>query len=282
MPALPRKLLAAAALAALSGGARAEEGVGPWVTADEAEIRLVSPVATVGAEAARVPLGLHLRIADGWRIYWRTPGAAGMPPQFDWSGSENLAEAVVSWPAPRRFEAFGQQSYGYAGEVIFPVTAALRRPGEPLGLRLALSYLICREVCVPGEASLALDLASGQPAETSAAAEIARHAARVPASAAEKGVAIAARSGPAGLTVTVSGPERLAEPDLFLEWPVAAGQRRPDLPKPAVTLSGDGREAEFRVSVHAPLVRPGTRLTVTVTDGAAAVEAAVTVEPAQP
>ena len=114
-----------------------------------------------------------------------------------------------------------------------------------------------------------------------AAAGLARHAARVPADAAEKGVAIAARSGPPGLTITVSA-ERLSAPDLFLEWPVAAGQRRPDLPKPAVRLSGDGREAEFRVSVHPPLVRPGTRLSVTVTDGAAAVEALVTVESGEP
>jgi suppressor for copper-sensitivity B len=278
-----RALCAAAAVASLSAPARAEDGVGPWVAADEAEVRLVSSVGAVAPGAARVPLGLHLRIAEGWRIYWRTPGAAGLPPQLDWSESVNLAGTVVAWPAPRRFEAFGQQSYGYAGEVIFPVTATLLRPGEPLGLRLALAYLICREVCMPGEASLALDLAAGKPGETSAAAAIARHAARVPASAAEKGVAIAARSGPGGLTVTVRTPEPLAAPDLFLEWPLAAGQRRPDLPKPAVTLSGDGREAEFRLSVHAPLVRPGTRLTVTVTDGAAdAVEAAVTVEPAGP
>lgn len=286
LPAMPahrtRALCAAAAVASLSAPARAEEGVGPWVAADEAEVRLVSSVGAVGPEAGRVPLGLHLRIAEGWRIYWRTPGAAGLPPQFDWSGSVNLAGTVVSWPAPRRFEAFGQQSYGYAGEVIFPMTAMLAHPGEPLGLRLALAYLICREVCMPGEASLALDLAAGQPGETSAAAEIARHAARVPVSAAEKGVAIAARSGARGLSVIVSGPERLVAPDLFLEWPLAAGQRRPDLPKPVVTLSGDGRRAEFRLSVHAPLVRPGTTLTVTVTDGSAAVEAAVTVEPGEP
>jgi suppressor for copper-sensitivity B len=282
MPASSLRVLAAAAtLACLAGGARAEQGVGDWVAADEAEVRLVSSVAAVSPGQARLPLGLHVRLAEGWRIYWRTPGAAGLPPQFDWTGSDNLAGAVLHWPAPRRFEAFGLQSYGYAGEVIFPVTAALARAGEPVALRLAWSYLVCREVCMPGEASLSLDLAAGPPVRTSAAEQIARHAARVPARAEESGVAVAARSGPDGLTVTARRFMPFVSPDLFLEWPVAPGHRRPDLPKPVVTLSDGGREAEFRIRVHAPLVRPGARLRATVVDADDAVEAEVTVEPAE-
>lgn len=256
--------------------------MGAWVAADEAEARLVSAVAAVAPGVPSVPLGLHLRIAEGWRIYWRTPGAAGIPPAFDWSESVNLAGIALAWPAPQRFEAFGQQSYGYTGELIFPFVASLARPGEPLGLRLAFAYLICREVCMPGEASLALDLPAGEGRPTAAAAEIARHAARVPAPAERHGVAIEAHAGAEGLVVTARGADPFLAPDLFVEWPLAAGQRRPDLPRPTVTLTDGGREASFRLRVHAPLIRPGTLLTVTLTDGARALEAVVTVAPAGP
>jgi len=253
-------------------------GIGAWVAAEEAEVRLVSALSAIAPDAGLVDLGIQLRLSEGWRIYWRTPGAAGMPPEFDWTGSENLASVTLRWPAPARFEAYGQQSYGYTGEVLFPATARLARPGEALSLRLTLAYLICREVCMPGEAVLALDLPAGAAAPTEAAAEIARHARRVPVDAAEAGVAITARRKPGGVTVIARSPEPLVAPDLFLEWPVEPGHRRPELPVPSVTLGEGGREARFSVVVRPPLVRAGTPLAVTVTDGARAFAAAVLVE----
>ena len=29
-------------------------------------------------------------LAPDWKTYWRSPGDTGIPPLFDWSGSENL------------------------------------------------------------------------------------------------------------------------------------------------------------------------------------------------
>ncbi len=269
---------AACVLVSATGQARAEDGVGPWVDGDEAELRLVSAVSSVGAGEASVPLALHMRLAEGWRIYWRTPGASGLPPQFDWTGSTNLAAVTMRWPAPIRFTFFGQESQGYRGEVLFPILARLVTPGAEASFRLTVQYLICREVCIPGEADLALDLASGAARVTSAAADVARHASRSPAQAASHGVAIRALAGPGGLVVIATGREAFSAPDLFVEWPLSPGQRRPDLARPALTLAEQGKEAIFRLGVHPPLVRPGTRLTVTLVDGPAAVEAEVTVE----
>lgn len=269
-------LLAASVL--LAAPALAEGGIGPWVAADEAEIRLVSAAPSVASGAASLSLGLEVRLAEGWRIYWRTPGASGFPPQLDWSGSANLAAAVLRWPAPARFTLRGQESYGYTGHVLFPLTARLERPGEAVMLRLALAYLVCREVCIPGEASLALDLGPGPTGDTEAAAAIAAARAALPRPAAEAGVSLRAFAAPGGLTVIAHGEGGFSAPDLFLEWQTAPGQRRPDLPRPRLTLADAGREARFDLTVHPPLVRPGTVLTVTLADAAGAVEAAVMVE----
>lgn len=277
-----RMILAGSVLLAASGGARAEEGVGPWVDGDEAELRLVSAVSAVAPGAGTVPLALQMRLAEGWRIYWRTPGASGLPPQLDWSGSENLDAVAMSWPAPVRFVFFGQESYGYRGEVLFPLAVRLVRPGEAAAFRLMVMYLVCREVCIPGETELALDLAAGAARTTTAAAEIDRHASRLPAPAAARGLTIRAIAEPQGLAVIAEAREAFAAPDLFLEWQIAPGHRRPDLPRPALSLAEGGREATFRFGVHPPLVRPGTPLRVTLVDGTAAVEAEVTVEPPLP
>ncbi|WP_291297544.1 protein-disulfide reductase DsbD domain-containing protein [Elioraea sp.] len=285
---IPRAAFAVALLSAAILGAGgmgpgdATAGPASWVQGDEAEFALLSAETAVAPGAGTASLALAVRIAEGWHIYWRTPGAAGLPPQLDWAGSDNLADVTMQWPAPMRFESFGQQSYGYRDEVLFPVTATLARPGEALAARLSVAYLICREVCIPGEATLSLDLPAGAPAPTAEAALIALSHTRLPGDAASRGLALSARSEPRGLSVIVRGAAPFAAPDLFLEWPLAPGQRRPDLPRPVVTLADGGREAHFAITVHPPLVRPGTVLRVTVTDGDRAAEGSVTIAPAVP
>src|SRR6476660_5184175 len=47
--------------------------------------------------------GIEIRLAPGWKTYWRYPGDSGVPPRFDFSGSDNLARAKVLYPAPHLF-----------------------------------------------------------------------------------------------------------------------------------------------------------------------------------
>ena len=35
----------------------------------------------------------RVKLRPGWKTYWRYPGDSGVPPQFDFSGSENLKKA---------------------------------------------------------------------------------------------------------------------------------------------------------------------------------------------
>src|SRR5690606_3324502 len=83
-------------LGSLSAGLPTAGG-GELSDAEPARLRLVSGVAgTKGQDAVRI--GLHVALAPGWKTYWRSPGEAGIPPSFDWSGSRNLAAATVLWP----------------------------------------------------------------------------------------------------------------------------------------------------------------------------------------
>jgi len=120
----------AALLAGLApGAARAETG--PWRSAvldaeSRVEARLIAAVDGVGTLEA-IPAALQVRLPDGWKTYWRSPGEAGLPPRLDWSAAGNLASAEMAYPAPHRFTLFGLDTFGYAEEVVFPITA---RPTE--------------------------------------------------------------------------------------------------------------------------------------------------------
>jgi suppressor for copper-sensitivity B len=147
----------------LSGAAMAAE------REKHAEARLFSPVTATG-DLKTVPLALEIRLQDGWDTYWRTPGDAGLPPQLDWAGSENLDAAEMKWPAPHRLSAFGIDNLVYTEQVIFPLEAAVKTPGAPLDLKLRLDLLVCNEICVPETHDLSLSLPAGDAAPSADAA----------------------------------------------------------------------------------------------------------------
>jgi DsbC/DsbD-like thiol-disulfide interchange protein len=95
--------------------------------------------------------GVELRLAPGWKTYWRAPGEAGIPPVFDWAGSQNVAGVRIHWPQPHAFRLNGLQSIGYAGEVVLPLEVTPRDPSRPVRLRARMDLGVCRDVCVPAE-----------------------------------------------------------------------------------------------------------------------------------
>ena len=92
--------------------------------------------------------GLRLTIASGWKTYWRNPGAVGVPPRFDWSGSENLASAEVLFPRPQVISSFGLETLGYGGEVVWPVRLVPEDASRPIRARLRLEAGVCQDICV--------------------------------------------------------------------------------------------------------------------------------------
>ncbi len=128
---------------------------------------------------------LRLTLAPGWKTYWRQPGDAGIPPQFDWSGSKNLHGVGITWPAPKVFLTAGARTVGYSGVVTFPLTLAPRRADEPIELSADLDIGVCSDICVPHQMRLTavLEGTNKKPTPAVAAALAAR-----PLSAKEAGV----------------------------------------------------------------------------------------------
>ncbi len=98
---------------------------------------------------ARHMAGLSLRLAPGWKTYWRSPGAGGIPPQFNWSGSRNLAAVRVMFPVPKVMEQNGLRSIGYDRDVVFPLIVSAQDPSQPVTLRAEVEVGVCEDVCIP-------------------------------------------------------------------------------------------------------------------------------------
>jgi DsbC/DsbD-like thiol-disulfide interchange protein len=118
-------------------------------------VRLVSGTVELDGSPALIA-GVQLRMNSGWKTYWKNPGDSGVPPTFDWSASGNLKQAEVLYPAPILFPEAGGIAIGYEDEVVFPVKLTPKRAGEPIELKLALSYGLCKDLCVPNDVNVGL------------------------------------------------------------------------------------------------------------------------------
>ncbi len=100
--------------------------------------------------------GIHraafsIRLAPGWKTYWRTPGDAGIPPVFDWSASQNLSGVGVSFPVPDVFYENGMRSIGYDDAVILPLALRANDAQTDIQLTGRMTIGVCYDICVPVE-----------------------------------------------------------------------------------------------------------------------------------
>ena len=156
---------------------------GPWV-GDPAigEARLVSAVTGTG-DLRELPLGLEFRLAPGWKIYWRTPGEAGLPPRLELQLASGYAVTNdIHWPVPKRFDAFGFDNFGYDNKVILPITLKGHPKGAVVQIIGQMEALACADICVPFSGKIGLSLADGPATASPHAIEIARYRAKIPRS----------------------------------------------------------------------------------------------------
>ncbi len=158
-------------------GARAEPGASAWVKGAYSSARLIGGV-PASDEMRRA--GIHIRLAPGFKTYWRTPGNSGVPPHISFEGSLNLAGVDVQFPFPSTFDDGVGTSFGYHDEVVFPVRVFAQDKSRPVELVMALDYAVCERFCVPVQASARLVLPGRGAAATTFEPLLLAHEANVP------------------------------------------------------------------------------------------------------
>ncbi len=274
-------LLSVLATLPLAAPARAlEAAASPWSHGTHSAIRLIAG-ATSASGKQRV--GVEIVMAAGFKTYWRNPGDSGLPPTFDWSGSDNVGGLEVRWPAPERFDDAAGFAVGYVGEVVVPVSIVPVDPQKPVTIVLKLDYAVCEKLCIPASGEARLWLEPGVTAVTSPRLEI--YEARVPVAVkpgpSDDRIAILeAKSAERGLKFMLRAPPGGAIEDVFVEGPgmwsfgkpmlspqpdgtVTAAMRIKDRPKGAsgplpfiVTVRGKPAAVETRLELDIPPARP--------------------------
>lgn len=125
--------------------------------APHTSIRLMTGGTSEHHGGGRRIAGIEIVMEPGWKTYWRSPGE-GIAPSFSWDESANLKAVEVLWPAPVRFGEGEDTSVGYEGRVVLPVLITPESADSPVSLNLDVAYGVCKEICMPVEAQLSIDL----------------------------------------------------------------------------------------------------------------------------
>ncbi len=128
-------------------------------------------------------IGVHFDLEDGWHIYWKEPGDAGLPTTIVWQGPSWVSFGPLHWPPPQQFQDPGDiRTHGYSGTVVLYSTLQCQLAAiggqypVPLTVHATVKWLACKELCVPGSAELDLSLpVSADPPALSTHAELFDH-----------------------------------------------------------------------------------------------------------
>ena len=169
-------LVAASAAAPASAQLDRAPKVQPRFVAEQSEI----------APGKTIAVALVENIRDGWHTYWVNPGEAGQPTEIQWTLPLGWKAGPIHWPYPKRIPTGPLMDYGYEGklwllvDITAPANVALDQMAT---LKADVNWLVCKEVCIPEQATLTLPLsvsASPSPPYATIAEQFAAARAKLP------------------------------------------------------------------------------------------------------
>jgi thiol:disulfide interchange protein len=110
-----------------------------------------------------VMAGVHLKMEPGWHTYWKNPGSAGLATKIEWHLPTGVTAGEIQWPLPEKLPPDEVITYAFENEVVLLVPLKLSadlKPG-PLDLKAKVSWLECKEQCIPGDATVQATLNIG-------------------------------------------------------------------------------------------------------------------------
>ncbi len=133
-------------------------GPGP-IKAQHLTVEMVS-LAPAIAPGGTLQAGLVFTLEEHWHVYWINAGDSGDPPKVTWTLPPGITAGPMQFPIPSRLPLPPLMDFGYEDAVVFPIqlTAAPKLKPGPVHLDALVSWLVCREVCIPGKAHLGLNL----------------------------------------------------------------------------------------------------------------------------
>lgn len=122
---------------------------------------------TAATPGEPLTVGVFFTLDEHWHVYWKNPGDSGEAPRIRWTLPAGWSAGEIEWPAPVPIPVGPLVNYGYEGTVLLPVqlTVPAEATGESAQLSARVSWLVCREDCIPGNTTFTVDvpLGAGEP-----------------------------------------------------------------------------------------------------------------------
>lgn len=153
-----------------------------WVKTAGAQVRLVTAPVTDRRPETWQSAGIEIRLDQGAKTYWRSPGDSGVPPTVSFAESKGVHQFALRFPAPTAFDdGAGGVAIGYRESLILPVWYRFQPPPvqqvssggffsrkvdpPPVvtpKLALTIDFGVCvKAMCMPAQAALAAEPGQG-------------------------------------------------------------------------------------------------------------------------
>jgi DsbC/DsbD-like thiol-disulfide interchange protein len=132
--------------------ARAE--MSAWADNEGGRMRLVAlPPDADG----KIRAGLQIEPKPGWITYWREPGNNGIPPQVTIAADGGVTLDRMFYPIPKHIADGRVDEIAYDAPLTFPLELSATG-GTPKEIKANAFIGICKDICVPFQAVLTLEL----------------------------------------------------------------------------------------------------------------------------
>jgi DsbC/DsbD-like thiol-disulfide interchange protein len=137
-------------------------GCGGGLSDDDPVRVSVTAVPDPAAPGGSVTLLWRFELADGWHLYWTGRNDSGYPPQIELELPAGWIAGGLQWPVPERYLLDGDiLDHVYHDELVLLQQVGIPADATPGAFHAAaqVSWLGCKEACVPGKAEVAFEVA---------------------------------------------------------------------------------------------------------------------------
>lgn len=133
------------------------------VQTDQVRAELVAHAPDGVSAGKPVWVGLRITHQPHWHTYWKNPGDSGLPTVLQWTLPNDVTAGEIEWPTPHRIPIGSLANYGFENTVLLPVPLTVAPAFQAsatgdLEIRLAASWLVCRQECIPQEGNFVLQV----------------------------------------------------------------------------------------------------------------------------
>jgi DsbC/DsbD-like thiol-disulfide interchange protein len=132
------------------------------------EARILADVSAV-TPGEPFEAGVLLKIDPHWHVYWKNPGDSGLPTSVVFTFPRGFTASEIKWPIPSVFKgAGGLTDYGYEDSLLLSARVTPPtdlKPGASVKIMARVSWVSCRDICIPGKAELELEMPVSENSE---------------------------------------------------------------------------------------------------------------------